>query len=240
MHIEFAPRDFFRGNRAAVRAVACGRIADLAEVGPVGTRQSQILVNHRHDANREVARDAACDLEKPDRVSRLFLTDRVSVDRVIAFVVIGTFEVFYGFSQRGPDIIFRQFRHVFRPAAHDVVAADIAVDDVADEDVSKRGILPAGHEDRQVFFRRGDEPRVLRVNMKISLFEFVLHQSVHELVGEQPLVVAVGFPPQFENLSLDRAEGVVLGNARIGDPVQPPALQFLFLFFLEECLSIFY
>ena len=59
---------FSFGHRAGVGAVARRRIADLAEVAPERHVVAlQILVEHRHDADREVAGDAAADLEEADR-----------------------------------------------------------------------------------------------------------------------------------------------------------------------------
>ena len=58
---------FSFGDGARIRAVARRRIADLAEVAPQRhVVASQVLVQHRHDADRKVARDAAADLEEAD------------------------------------------------------------------------------------------------------------------------------------------------------------------------------
>src|ERR1700724_3122937 len=65
---KFAPGDFFIGHRAGIRPVARGGIADLTEVAPLRHNfADDVLVEHRHDANREVAGDAAADLKKADR-----------------------------------------------------------------------------------------------------------------------------------------------------------------------------
>src|SRR5262249_2938829 len=64
---ELAPSDFLVRHRARIAAVARGGVADLAEISPerhVGALQ--ILVQHRHNADGEIARDAATDLEEPD------------------------------------------------------------------------------------------------------------------------------------------------------------------------------
>src|SRR5438445_6989204 len=60
---ELAPGDLLVRHRAGVRAVARSRIADLAEVAPQRhVRTLQILMQHRDDADGEVAGDAASDL----------------------------------------------------------------------------------------------------------------------------------------------------------------------------------
>ena len=67
---QLAPGDFFVGHGAGIAAVAGRRIADLAEVAPQGDPAAlQILVEHGHDANGEIARDAAADLEQAERNS---------------------------------------------------------------------------------------------------------------------------------------------------------------------------
>src|SRR5229473_342413 len=68
---ELAPRNLLVRHRARVRAVARRRVADLAEVPPQRDVVAlQVLMNHRDDANGEVARDAAADLEEADRFPR--------------------------------------------------------------------------------------------------------------------------------------------------------------------------
>src|SRR5688572_30172353 len=62
---QLAPGDLLVRHRAGVRAVARRRIADLAKVAPqrnVGALQ--ILMKHRHDADRKIAGNAAADLEE--------------------------------------------------------------------------------------------------------------------------------------------------------------------------------
>lgn len=64
--IEFAPRDLLVGRSTRIRAVRRRRIADLAEVRPFSCIALEILLKHRNDANREVARDATTNLKKTD------------------------------------------------------------------------------------------------------------------------------------------------------------------------------
>ena len=65
---KLAPGDFFVGNRARIRSIARGRIADLTEIAPSRDMfPPQILVKHRNDAYWEIACNAAGNLEKADR-----------------------------------------------------------------------------------------------------------------------------------------------------------------------------
>jgi hypothetical protein len=63
---ELVPGDLLVRRGARVRAVRRRRVADLAEVGPGLHRLLQVVLDRRHDADREVAGDAAADLEEAD------------------------------------------------------------------------------------------------------------------------------------------------------------------------------
>src|SRR5687768_5564877 len=53
---QFSPRDLLVRNRARVTPIARGRVADLREIPPERhSRALQILMQHRHDADRKVA-----------------------------------------------------------------------------------------------------------------------------------------------------------------------------------------
>src|SRR5580700_1217131 len=129
---KFAPGDFFIRHRTGVRSVARGGIADLAEVAPFRhDLADDVLVEHRHDANRKVAGDAATDLEKADR---------------------GTFAL--------ASVPFRQLDHVFNARARGMRFRDLAGDDARGIYVAERRIFPAGNENRQIFLRRRHHPTV--------------------------------------------------------------------------------
>ena len=66
--VELAPGDFFVGHGAAVGAVGRGAVGNLAEVAPQAALLAQVLHDQRHDADREIAGDAAADLEESDRI----------------------------------------------------------------------------------------------------------------------------------------------------------------------------
>src|SRR5258707_9711413 len=64
---QFSPRDLFVRHGAGIRTVACGGVADLAEIAPIWNAVPlQVLMKHWHHADREVACNAAPDLEEPD------------------------------------------------------------------------------------------------------------------------------------------------------------------------------
>ena len=68
---QLAPRDLLVRHGAGVRPITRRRIADLAEVTPqrhVGALK--VLMQHWNDADREIAGDAAADLEESDRAFR--------------------------------------------------------------------------------------------------------------------------------------------------------------------------
>src|SRR5690606_13436798 len=109
LHAELAPGDFLVGDGAGIAAVAGGGVADLAEVAPQGDVLAlQILVQHGHDANGEVAGDAAADLKHAERAPA------------------GAFGVEVG----QPD-------HVFDAGADRVDVADVAADDCGGVHVSE-------------------------------------------------------------------------------------------------------
>src|SRR5438128_2039451 len=67
LNAQFAPCNFLVGNGAGIRSEACGRITNLAEIPPLGNeRADHVLIEHGHNANRKIARNAAADLKKAD------------------------------------------------------------------------------------------------------------------------------------------------------------------------------
>src|SRR5262249_7427070 len=64
-HVELPPGDLLVRDRAAIGTVRRRRIRDLTEVRPFPDRRFEILLDERHDADGEVARDAAANLEEP-------------------------------------------------------------------------------------------------------------------------------------------------------------------------------
>src|SRR5690606_41615876 len=63
---ELVPGYLLVRRGAGVRAVGRRRIADLAEVGPGLHGLAEVVLDRGHDADGEVARDAAADLEEAD------------------------------------------------------------------------------------------------------------------------------------------------------------------------------
>ena len=131
LHAEFAPGDFFVGHRAGIAAVARGGIADLAEVTPERhAGAQQILMQHRHDADRKVAGNAAADLEH--------------AERALLGGVLG--------------VMLREPRHVFDAGADGVDVLDFATDDGGGIHVAERRIFPTGNDDGQILLRGGEHP----------------------------------------------------------------------------------
>ena len=80
-------------------------------------------MQHRHDANREIAGDAAANLEHAERT---FL--------------------------RRARVKIRQPGHVFNAGADGMDVFHVAADDRGGIHVAERRVFPAGHDDGQVFF----------------------------------------------------------------------------------------
>src|SRR5204862_5911005 len=119
---QLPPGDLLVRYGARVRAIARRRVADLAEVAPQRHVVSlEILVNHRDDADGEIASDAAADLEESDRGCRR----RVAVPR-------------------------REAHHRLDAALDRLRILDLAFHAPCGEDVAERRVFPAGYEDRQV------------------------------------------------------------------------------------------
>src|SRR5690606_17127024 len=189
---ELAPRDLLVRDGAGVRAVARRRVRDLAEVGPQRRRPLQVLLEHRNDADREVARDAAADLEESDP----------------GLVAVGRVPV----GEPG---------HVLDPRLDGVRALDVTFEHVRGEDVAGGRVLPAGDDHRQVLLGGGDEPRVLRVDL-IELFEPAgADDPVEELVREVAAAVGLGGLPLVEDGGFEAAERFLLGDAGVRDAVHP-------------------
>ena len=110
---------------------------------------------------------------------------------------------------------------------------DVARDAVAREDVAERRVLPARHEHRQVALGRGQQPAVLRIDLVVLLEHARPQDLVHELVREESLARLVRSLPLVEDGAFDAADGLVLGDARVGDAVQVLVEQ-LFLLLRRE------
>ena len=86
-----------------------------------------------------------------------------------------------------------------------------------------------GHDHRQVVLGRGDHPGVLRVDL-VGLRQHAAEEDlVHELVREQRRPLAVVLHPPVQHRGLDPPHRLVLGNARVGDAIQVPIEQRLFV-----------
>ena len=158
------------------------------------------MLQHRHDADREVAGDAAADLEEADRA--------LAARRLIPV---------------------REAHHVLDAAANGVDVIDVAGNAVAGVDVAERRVLPARHEHRQVALGGRDHPAIARIDLEMLLEHTRAQDLEHELVREELLLRLVGALPLVEHGFLDAANRLVLGDASIRDAVQVLIEQLLFL-----------
>src|SRR5690606_18262081 len=108
---ELSPGNLLGRHGAGVGAVAGGGVGDLAEIGPVGGRAAEVLVEHGDHADGEVAGDPAADLKEAD----------------------GGFGGVAG-------VPFGELDHVLDPGPDGVDIADVALDAVGRVDVAERGI----------------------------------------------------------------------------------------------------
>lgn len=203
---EFAPGDFFVGNSAGVAAVAGGGVADLAEIAPEGDAGAfEVLVEHGHDADGEVAGDAATDLEEAD----------------------GAFAVFEEFG--GSGIPLGEGGHVFNAGANGVDVFNVSADHGGGKHVAQGGVFPAWHDDGEVFLAGGDKPGVGGVDL-VALFENArTDEFIHELVGEEAFSGAVGGSPFGKDGFFDTAHGLHLWDAGVGDAVHVAVEELLFV-----------
>jgi hypothetical protein len=210
LHAEFAPGDFLVRHRAAVAAVTRGRIADLAEVTPERhAGAQQILMQHRHDADREVAGNAAANLEHSQRA---LLGGRARVK-------------------------IREPSHIFDAGADSVDVFHVAADDGGGIHIAERGIFPAGHDDGQVFLRGGEHPGILRVNL-VKLFVFAAQQNfVKKFVREITLTLFVGVGPDFEHGFFHAAHRFAFRNAGVRHAVHVAIEQRLFVFRRQRAIA---
>ena len=162
-------------------------------------------MQHRHDADGEIARDATADLEKPDR----------------ALAVLQLL--------RGLRIPLRQPRHVFDSGAHRVHVLDFTRHAAARIHIAQRRILPARDDNRQVLLTRGQHPRILRIDL-VALLQFSAAQNlVHELMREIPLTRLVRFRPLVRDHRLDTAHRFHLRDTRVRHAIHVPLHQLHFI-----------
>ena len=152
-------------------------------------------MQHRHDADREITRDTAANLEEADR----------------AFAVLHEF--------RGLRVPLGEPGHVFDASAHSVNVFNFAGDNAAGVHVAERSVFPAGDDDREVFLASGEHPGIFRINL-VALLQFTAAQNfIHELVREIAFAGLVSLGPFVGDDGLDAAHGFHLGDARVGHAV---------------------
>src|SRR5438067_5244071 len=110
---------------------------DLTKVAPLGHKRGyNVLIEHGHNANGEIARNAAADLKEAN-------------GRIL----------------RHSAIPLRERDHVFDAGANGMDIADRTRYAARGINISQRRILPTGYKNWKVFVRRGDHPTIRRVDL---------------------------------------------------------------------------
>lgn len=157
-------------------------------------------MEHRHDADGEVARDAAADLEKSDR---MFAACR--------------------------DIPIGEGDHIFnaRPDRMDIF--DISLNAVGGIHVAEGRIFPAWHEHGETFLFGGEEPAVFGIDLITGDKLGGVNNFPEKFVREEGLASDVGGHPFAEDDILDTPHGFHFRNAGIGDTVHVAGEESLFV-----------
>ena len=158
-------------------------------------------MQHGHDANREIAGNAAADLEHAQ------------------VTLLG-----------GAGVEIRQPRHVFNARADGMNILDVAADHGRRIHVAQRRVFPARHHDGQVFLRRREHPRILGINLVIFLVLAAEQHLIEKFVGEIMFAFFVGRCPDFEHGFFHSAHGFAFGNAGVGHAVHVAFQQALLVF----------
>jgi hypothetical protein len=95
--------------------------------------------------------------------------------------------------------------------------AALAELDVRGEDVAERRVLVAGDDDGQVGLRSREEPAFVGRSL-VQIGADRLDELVEVLVPETAVAPLGGALPHGNDVLFDGAEGLVLGDARVGDP----------------------
>src|SRR5690625_1999687 len=198
---ELSPSYFLIRNCARIRSVTGRRIADLTIIAPKWrTGLPQILLQHRNDTDREIARNPAADLEKSDRTLR-----------------------------RDLQIPFRKLDHIFDPGPNGMNVFNIARDTMSREHISERRILPAWNKHRKIFLHSRPDPAVFLIDLKRFLKILILKRAKNKLVREKPLPCLVGLFPLGEYDILDPAHRFYFRNAGIRHPIHVTQKKLLFV-----------
>src|SRR5690606_34100805 len=70
--IQLSPSNLFVGDGAGIRSITSSRVTYLTKIAPKGSIGTfHILIEHRHNADREIASDPSANLEKTDTLFRV-------------------------------------------------------------------------------------------------------------------------------------------------------------------------
>ena len=128
----------------------------MAEVGPEwDVVCSEILMQHRNDADREISRDPTGDLEESERGS-----------------------------WSGGGVPVRQFHHVLNPGPDDVDVLDVPLEAVGGKNIAGGAVLPAGNKEGEILFAGGDEPTVDWIDLVVGGEGSAAEDAIEKLVRE--------------------------------------------------------
>src|SRR4051794_10870789 len=198
---ELFPSNLLIGNRTGVRTIGGRRIADLAEIAPQRCLLAlQILAHHRHDANGEVARNTAADLEETNR----------AICRNFA-------------------VIIRQLDHILDTASHRVYIANVAADTMRGKDIAGCRILPARDKDGQILLRRRQHPTPLRVNLIILLQPSAEENAIEKFMWKIAFTLAISRRPLIQDGILNPPNRFFFRDTGIRHPVEMARQQLMFI-----------
>jgi hypothetical protein len=191
-------------------------------------------VDQRYRADREVARDAAADLEETDAALRLLGPESAFVDRPHAGRALRVLLELVDAPSHGlTRVPVDEIRHVFEAGFDDLEGGDLAVEDSRHEYIRQGRVLPAGDEEGEVPLGGGDHPRIGRIDLIAIGHNALVQQLVEVLVREATLAGALRLLPQLEDRILDGLESLLFRDAGVGDAVEAAALEVLFLLWCQ-------
>ena len=106
----------------------------------------------------------------------------------------------------------------------------VAGDAMSGVHVAEGGVLPAGNEHGEIFFRSGHHPGVLRIDLVGLLDRSVANNLIHKLMRIKPLVFAVLVHPMAQHSRFDPPHRLSLGDARVRDAIHVTIQQRLLVF----------
>ena len=123
-------------------------------------------MEHRHHANRKVARNAAADLKEPHGASLCLARAALGGQGFGIDLRLGALA--HGLAHGSLQIPIGQRPHVLRAGTNDI-KIKVANQTMPHEHVAQRGVFPAGYKKWQILLRRSYQPGVPRINLVMRL-----------------------------------------------------------------------